>query len=91
MPTPKCPDCGRKATSSPGQVAVSRYCPECRGNGYITCTRCGGEGLHFDRHENEIKDCDRCGLQGKVVHQECQGTGFLWDYVDCTAASHRRR
>lgn len=91
MPTPKCPYCGRKATSSPGQIPRSHPCSGCSGTGYIKCTRCGGEGLHFDRYEDELKDCDRCGLRRFLPHEECGGTGVRWTYVECTAESHRRR
>jgi RecJ-like exonuclease len=91
MPTDICPYCNRKATSSAGQVAVSRDCHECRSTGQIVCTRCGGEGATLNRDHTKLEDCTRCQYQGWVRHDICNGTGQVWVYVACTAETHRRR
>lgn len=46
-------------------------CPECNGDGYLTCADCLGSGEGSTEHSH----CRTCRGDGTIDCDECEGTG----------------
>ncbi|KAG2398955.1 hypothetical protein LR48_Vigan04g037000 [Vigna angularis] len=75
-----------KATDDNKQTkAKSIVCPDCEGNGAISCTQCKGTGVNSVDHFNgQFKAGGLCWLcRGKrdILCGSCNGAGFLGGFM----------
>ncbi|XP_027902489.1 uncharacterized protein LOC114162727 isoform X1 [Vigna unguiculata] len=75
-----------KATDDNKQTkAKSIVCPDCEGNGAISCTQCKGAGVNSVDHFNgQFKAGGLCWLcRGKrdILCGSCNGAGFLGGFM----------